>query len=135
MVDRARHYHPAAYSFVRQALDFGLNQIGQKRHISGQELVGFICEFARLKFGPLANFVFEEWGIRETLDFGHIVYDLIEQRVMAKQPEDSIEHFREVSDFRVEFDPRRYDFLSDIRSSWSLRPRSQPRRVLPPDLS
>ncbi len=114
MVDRARHYHPAAYHFVRQALDYALRRTQRRRHISGQELLKAISEYAKRRFGPLARSVFEEWGVTETLDFGHIVFELVEQGVMSKQPHDSLDDFKDGYNFREEFDAS-YDYLCELR--------------------
>lgn len=114
MVDRAKHYPPAAYQFVRQGLDYALRRIKKRRHISGQELLKAISVFAKQRFGPLAREVFFEWGITETLDFGYIVFDLVEKGIMTRRPEDSLEDFRDGYDFREEFD-RGYDYLAELR--------------------
>ena len=114
MVDRAKHYHPAAYHFVRQALDYALRRIKKRRHISGQELLRAISAYAKRRFGPLARQVFEEWGVTETLDFGRIVFELVEKGVMTRRPEDSLADFKDGYDFREEFE-RGYDYLAELR--------------------
>ncbi len=119
MVDKARRYNRAAYVFVRKALDFALNRLGERRHVSGQELLAAISVLARRRFGPLTRTVFEQWGVRGTVDFGHIVFELIEKEVMSSRPEDSIEDFRGVYDFREEFE-NNYDFLASLRKSGEL---------------
>ena len=118
MVDRAKHYPPAAYHFVRQALDHALRRIKKRRHISGQELLKAISAYARQRFGPLAREVFHEWGITETLDFGYIVFDLVEKGIMTRRPEDSLDDFRGGYDFREEFE-RGYDYLTELRKGES----------------
>lgn len=130
-MDRARHYDPAAYHFVRQALDFSLSRLHKRRHITGQELLKSISRYAKIRFGPLARFVFEEWGILDTMDFGHIVFELVERGIMTKRPEDSIGDFKDGYDFKKEFDEN-YDYLTEIRRSWAVdseaaqRPNSDP---------
>ena len=114
MVNRARHYHPAAYQFVRLSLDYVLTDLEERRHISGQQLLQGIARYAKLRFGPFVRPVFEEWGVRETMDFGHIVFELVDRQIMTRQAEDSIDDFRDVYDFRAEFDEG-YDYLSEMR--------------------
>src|ERR1022692_4440681 len=70
-------YHRDAYLFLREALDYTQKSIlketrGQMRHVSGQELLGGIREYALEEFGPMVITVFEEWGIRHCRDFGEI---------------------------------------------------------------
>ena len=66
-----------------------------------------IAEYARGQFGPIARSVFDHWGIHATVDFGHIVYNLIDAELMNKTEEDSLDDFRDVYDFEQMFDPKR----------------------------
>ena len=77
---RARdpRYSREAYLFVREALDhtqkvIGRDNRGTVRHVSGQELLGGIRDFALNQFGPMAKTVLEEWNVRTCGDFGEIV--------------------------------------------------------------
>ena len=87
------------YEFVLNGLDFYLTQIGEKRHVTGQELSKSLLNFAHKQYGPVAKKVLNHWGIFKTDDFGHIVYNLIGIGIMSKRPEDSVEHFYGVVDF------------------------------------
>src|ERR1039457_607000 len=74
-------YHRDAYLFVREALDYTQKTIGKDtrgriRHVTGQELLGGIREFALQQFGPMAKTVLEEWGIQSSQDFGEIVFNI-----------------------------------------------------------
>ena len=76
-------YHRDAYVFVREALDHtqkSLSKInkGQLRHVSGQELLAGIRDFALSEFGPMALMVFAEWGVKSCRDFGEIVFNMVE---------------------------------------------------------
>jgi uncharacterized repeat protein (TIGR04138 family) len=97
-------YHRDAYFFIREALDYTQKTIvkenrGQMRHISGQELLGGIREFALAQFGPMAITVLEEWGIRRCEDFGEMVFNMVEASVLAKTERDSREDFHGGYDF------------------------------------
>ena len=52
----------------------------------------------------LARVVLESWNIKSTADFGRIVFGFIDLDMMRKQPEDRVEDFDEVYDFREAFD-------------------------------
>ena len=91
-------YKMGAYFFVLSGLEFYLTQLGEKRHIKGQELSLALLTFAHKQFGPMAASVFNYWGIKTTDDIGHIVYNLIEINVMTMLPEDRIEDFFDVAD-------------------------------------
>ena len=94
-------YAPEAYHFVFEALAHAL--AGKRRHLSARELLEGIREYAPLKFGQLALLVLERWGVRGTEDFGEIVYNLIEARLMGKTDTDSKDDFRGVYDFHEAF--------------------------------
>ncbi len=86
-------YQEAAYQFLLESLDRCRRELGREKHVTGAELLGTIQTMARERFGPLAAMVFREWGIHGGGDFGHIVYDLIDQGILFQQEEDSLEDF------------------------------------------
>jgi len=97
-----------AYVFVREALDFTQKLIGKEnrgpiRHISGQELLDGIRQFALLQFGPMAVTVFEEWGVKNCRDFGDIVFNMVEIGLLAKTEKDSRDDFQNGYDFTEAF--------------------------------
>jgi uncharacterized repeat protein (TIGR04138 family) len=101
-------YHRDAYLFVREALDFTQKAIikenrGQLRHVSGQELLGGIRDYALSQFGPMAITVLEEWGIRACQDFGEIVFNMVEASLLAKTDQDSRDDFQQGYDFQEAF--------------------------------
>lgn len=91
-------YEREAYLFVLNGLNWAFRQLGQKRHLSGEEFTEFLVAFAREEYGDLADCVLNEWGIYTTRDFGEIVYTLIEAGKMTKDREDSIQDFDNVLD-------------------------------------
>ncbi|HTA94817.1 MAG TPA: Minf_1886 family protein [Verrucomicrobiae bacterium] len=97
-----------AYAFVREALDFTQKLIGKQssgsiRHITGQELLDGIRQFALQQFGPMAVTVFEEWGVKNCRDFGDIVFNMVEISLLAKTDKDSRDHFQNGYDFTDAF--------------------------------
>lgn len=104
-------YRREAYLFVLQGIQWSFDRLGTRRHLSGEEFTELLVAFAREQYGELAPFVFEEWGVHRTGDLGRIVYRLIEEGLMSRQPEDSIEDFEDVLDLkRALSDP---DFVPD----------------------
>ena len=67
----------------------------------------------------MAMTVFEEWGIRSCQDFGEIVFNLVDHRVLARTEQDSRADFQNGYDFYEAF---RKPFLpqSKIKSSGEL---------------
>jgi uncharacterized repeat protein (TIGR04138 family) len=96
-------YTIQAYLFVREGLDHTVRQLDKPRHVSGQELLEGIREYALEEFGPVARRVLSEWGINECLDFGNIVFNLVNHGLLGKTEEDSIEDFMDGYDFHEAF--------------------------------
>lgn len=111
---RKKRYKSGAYHFIVEALEYTVKKTGERRHVSGAELCWGIKDYALEQFGPLAQTVFQHWGITETFDFGAIVYALIDEQLMKKTDEDSIEDFRGVYDLAEVFKPESYDFLASM---------------------
>ena len=101
-------YKPDAYFFLVEALDVTVKDIRKKhpdhgRHVSGQELLEGIKEYALDEFGPMAFIVFAEWGIHTTQDFGELVFNLVEAGRLGKTESDSREDFKNGYDFTEAF--------------------------------
>jgi uncharacterized repeat protein (TIGR04138 family) len=96
-------YTLEAYRFVYEALDHTIQKIGERRHVTGRELLEGIRELAHRRFGPLAKTVFGCWNIRSTSDFGAIVFNLVEAGLMSKTEEDSRDDFQNGFDFDAAF--------------------------------
>ena len=101
-------YHSDAYFFLVEALDVTVkdirkNQPDHGRHVTGKELLDGIKECALDEFGPLTFTVFAEWGIHTTLDFGEIVFNLVEAGRLGKTENDSLEDFKNGYSFEEAF--------------------------------
>ena len=101
-------FHRDAYGFMREALDFtqklvGKENQGRVRHVSGLELLDGLRQYALQQFGPMATTVFEEWGIRNCRDFGEIVFNMVENGLLAKTEKDSRADFQDGYDFTDAF--------------------------------
>jgi uncharacterized repeat protein (TIGR04138 family) len=109
VISKDTRYSRDAYFFVREALDFTQEHIkkengGKPRHVSGQELLEGIRLFTLQQFGPMARTVLDEWGIRRCEDFGEIVFNMVEHKILSKTDKDSREDFKGGYDFRDAFE-------------------------------
>ena len=105
---RDSRYPREAYVFVREALDYtqklaGKETRGAIRHVSGQELLDGIRQFALNQFGPMTVTVFEEWGVRNCRDFGEIVFNMVESSLLARTEKDTRDDFQNGYDFTETF--------------------------------
>lgn len=101
-------YDRQAYLFVREALDFTQKKIskenrGRIRHVSGQELLEGIRDYALSQFGPMAMMVLQEWGVNACEDFGDIVFNMVDIGLLAKTANDSRADFGGGYDFYEAF--------------------------------
>jgi len=76
---------------------------GEQKHVTGAQLCLSLRDLAAERWGMLAKTVLARWRIRGTIDFGSMVYLLIDNGFMRKTPEDSLDDFRDVYDFETAF--------------------------------
>ncbi len=97
-------YRYDAYEFVMEALSFTQHKFKRPKHVSGPELLTGMRDLLLEKFGPMTLLVLKYWGIRTTEDFGNIVFNLVEHRVLSKTEDDRLDSFRNGYDFKEVFD-------------------------------
>ena len=125
IVSQDPRFDKDAYFFLKDALDFTVEQGkksngGRVGHVSGQQLLGGIRDFALKYFGPMVPTVFETWGIRCCEHFGAMVYHLIDRGIFGKSENDSPDDFKGVYTFEEAF-------VAPYRPSWRPRPVIAPR--------
>jgi uncharacterized repeat protein (TIGR04138 family) len=104
VIDKDKRYDPESYSLVMSALDFTTKKLGRRGHVTADELLEGIKDYAIDQFGPMARTVLEYWGIKTTDDFGEIVFNMINVGMLGKTEKDSKKDFHNKFDFRVVFD-------------------------------
>ncbi|MDD5506079.1 MAG: hypothetical protein PHR73_04935, partial [Candidatus Omnitrophica bacterium] len=100
---RDKRYKPDAYEFVLQGLSFTQGKLKKQAHITGRELAFGLRDYAIEQYGALAQRVLAHWGISRTRDFGEIVYNMIEKKLLSKSDEDYLSDFNSVYDFNLAF--------------------------------
>lgn len=109
VVRRDPRYAYDAYEFVFAALHHTQKLLGKvpkepaeaespDYHVSGPQLLDGIRDLALKQFGLMARPVFHAWGIHKTDDFGEIVFNLVEAKLMGKTEEDTRADFQNVFD-------------------------------------
>lgn len=104
IIKKDSRYDVEVYGFIMAALQYTLSKLKEHRHISGKELLEGIREYGLRMYGPMTRTVFEYWGIKDTSDFGEIVFTLVDAGLMKKRPEDTKDEFQNVYDFESAFD-------------------------------
>jgi uncharacterized repeat protein (TIGR04138 family) len=126
LVEDVGLYPPEAYEFIQKGLSFTVQRIHGEfkeaeakeaeaeakaaevsRHVSGQQLCEGLRDYALSQWGLLARTVLRRWNITSTLDFGRIVFALVDAGHMQKTDDDTLEDFKAVYEFRTAFDAYR----------------------------
>lgn len=126
-------YARDAYIFVREALDHtqktvakparegrGGSHEGKRdelppvRHVTPIQLLEGIRVYALEQFGPMVPTVLEEWGIRNSVDFGEIVFNMVEIGLLAKTETDNRDDFKNGYNFDDAF---RNPFLPESKKT------------------
>lgn len=109
ILERDSRYHRDAYLFIREALDFTQKEVLKKSrikpraHVTGQELLSGIRDFAIQQFGPMAITVLHEWGVRCCEHVGDIVFNMVDFGLLNKTETDSREDFKGGYNFHEAF--------------------------------
>jgi len=100
--------NPIVDALVEQAGGIG----ALDRHVDGADLCFTLRRLASERWGMMAGTVLESWNITGTMDFGRIVFEMVEHGALGKRPEDKIEDFKDTFDFS-DFDNYKID-VSDL---------------------
>ena len=119
IVTKDPRYSRDAYLFLREALDHTQKMLAKTpkdaaprqaakkddapRHVSGQQLLEGIRDFALQQFGPMAQTVLNSWGLKRCEDFGELVFNMVENSLLAKTDKDSRDDFKGGYDFDAAF--------------------------------
>ena len=122
-MEQAGGFSPLCFPFIRDGLahtvdmvhgnrdDETMLELGladESRHVSGHELSIGLKDYAIDQYGMLAKSVLNKWGIYQTLDFGKIIFAMVDAGLMRTTEEDRLEDFDGVYDFDDVFsDPSR----------------------------
>ena len=108
IIQKETRFEPGAYFLVREALDFTVDRLamedgGEKRHVTGPELLEGFREFTLKEYGPMSATLLDDWGLQKCEDVGRIVFLFIENGVFGKQDSDTIEDFSNIYEFETAF--------------------------------
>ncbi len=108
VVHRDPRYAYEAYEFLYAALAHTQKMLGRKTpddanpeqvpHVSGRQLLEGVRDLALKEFGLMARIVFRMWGVNRTSDFGELVFNLVEAKLMSKTDADTRADFHDVYD-------------------------------------
>ena len=106
---KATRYGKGAYYFIREALDHTLKNIEKEKakskgHVSGNELLEGIRDYALDRFGPMTLTLMDHWNIKKCRDFGDIVFNLVEFGILGRTENDSLEDFEGGYNFKDAFE-------------------------------
>ena len=98
IVQQDPRFDREAYHFLRDALDFTIKARKKARetdaHVTGQQLLEGVRQYALKQYGPMVPTVFHFWGVRRCEDFGDMVFNFIRAGVFGKSETDSVDDFK-----------------------------------------
>jgi len=97
-------YQQDAYAFVMEALSYTQKKFRRSHHVSGAELLEGMKDLLLERYGPMTLTVLTHWGIKDTGDFGNIVFNLVDNKVLSKTEDDKIDSFMNGYDFEEVFE-------------------------------
>ena len=103
IIKKDLRYPIDAYIFVLEALFYTRKKFKIRGHVTGQQLLEGLRDLAKERYGLMAKTVFEHWGIAETLDFGNIVFNMVNEKMLGKTEGDRLDDFKDVYDFNDVF--------------------------------
>lgn len=102
---RDGRYSPEAFRFLGEALEHAVRLAGKEgaegvsKHVTGREVLAGLRAYALEVFGPLAAQVWRSWGVRDTMDWGRIVFLMVDAGLLKRQDTDTIDDFADGFDF------------------------------------
>ncbi|MEW6072308.1 MAG: Minf_1886 family protein [Planctomycetota bacterium] len=102
-------YAYEAYRFLFESLNHAIRLAGKEgaegtaRHVTGQEVLEGMRQYGLQLFGPLTAQVWRSWGVQDCLDWGRIVFLLVEANLLNRQETDTLDDFRGGFDFDEAF--------------------------------
>jgi uncharacterized repeat protein (TIGR04138 family) len=102
-------YSPEAYAFLLEGLEQAIALAGKAtaegpaRHVTGREVLEGLEALAKKQFGPLTGEVWRSWGVRAPVDWGHVVFALVEAGLLSRQDSDTLADFDIAGEFGGRF--------------------------------
>ena len=103
-------YKPDAYRYALQVIAdvFALKKASiitdEQISLPAREVLRGLKVYGWMYYGPLAEHVFEKWGLRHGKDFGEVIFDLVDAGFIGKSPNESVTDYAEGFDFEWEED-------------------------------
>ena len=95
IIQHDQRYHADAYEFVNSAVSYTVKKLSRdrkpsgNRHDTAEELVAGSLDYAVSEYGFLAAAVIRSWGLLSGEDFGNIVYNMIDAKLLSASKDDS----------------------------------------------
>lgn len=109
LAERRGVYRPEAYFFVLESLENASEAMDERTHVTGGVLLDWIRDLGRARYGVMAGDVFNAWGVNGTIDFGRIVFHLVDVGLLRKREQDSLSDFIDRFDFQEAFALKVYE--------------------------
>jgi len=109
LCESTARFKPQAFFFIFMALARCRTTDGVTGHVTGRQLLHAFAEEARSQYGPMAKTVLNHMGFESTRDVGELVFLMVQEGLLSKTEQDSLEDFTDGFDFDEEF-VQRYEW-------------------------
>ena len=105
IVNNDTRYSVDAYEFIGEAVNYTAMKLKKDesniktRHVSCQELLRGVTEYAITHYGPMAGDVFENWGLTSSQAIGNVVFNMINEQLLSASEDDNVEQFEKGPSF------------------------------------
>ncbi len=99
IVTKDGRYDAMAYELIGDAVNYTAKRLKKdkadikSRHISCQDLLKGIGEYAIQQYGPMAGDIFASWGLNSSMAIGNVVFNMIDKELLRASEKDSLEQF------------------------------------------
>lgn len=104
----ARHgRNPGAYRLLLMTMAYALENMGERRHLSGGEFLDWLKKMLKHRYGYMGRWLLIHHGLDQPEEVGRAIFELVEEGVFSRREEDTMDDFRErgslAGDFEMEF--------------------------------
>lgn len=99
---------PGAYRLLMITMGYALENMQERRHLSGSEFLDWLVKMLEDRFGYMGRWLLVHYGFEKPEEVGKAIFELVEAGVFSRREEDTMDDFRlehRLTDrIRVEFE-------------------------------
>lgn len=90
----ARHgREPGAYRVLMMTMGYALEEMEEKRHLSGGEFLDWLVKMLNDRFGYMGRWLLVHYRFEEPEEVGRAIFELVEAGIFSRREEDTMGDF------------------------------------------